>query len=101
MHDETRMTAAETLKVVYGLVQEMSEQIQSSRHTLVVEYLCFQMERHPMTASGKPSVGTVSDNTPVSCLINCTSEMLHELASDMNKLKRRLFLNFATGDRKF
>ena len=23
--DETRMTAAETLKVVYGLVQEMSE----------------------------------------------------------------------------
>jgi hypothetical protein len=26
MHDETRMTAAETLKVVYGLVQEMSNQ---------------------------------------------------------------------------
>ena len=36
MQDETRMTAAETLKVVYGLVQEMSEQMQTPCHTLFV-----------------------------------------------------------------
>jgi hypothetical protein len=29
-HEEARTTAAETLKVVYGLVQEMSEQILSA-----------------------------------------------------------------------
>ena len=33
--DESRMTAAETLKVVYGLVQEMSERI----HTLITHLL--------------------------------------------------------------
>jgi hypothetical protein len=35
MQDETRMTTAETLKAVYGLVQEMSEQ----RTPLVTRWL--------------------------------------------------------------
>ena len=69
MQDETRMAAADTLKVVYGLVQEMSEQTHTTYHPLVVEHLSHQMERHPMTVSGKPLVGIVNDNILVPCLI--------------------------------
>ena len=69
MQDETRMAAADTLKVVYGLVQEMSEQTHTSCHPLVVEHVSHQMERHPMTVSGKPLVGIVSDNILGSRLI--------------------------------
>ena len=35
--DEARTTAAETLKVVYGLVQDLSEQLPSTSLLLVVE----------------------------------------------------------------
>ena len=69
MQDETHMTAAETLKVVYGLVQEMSEQTHIPCHPPVVDHLSRQMERHPMVVSGKPLVGILSDNTLVSRLI--------------------------------
>jgi hypothetical protein len=37
MNDEARTTAAETLSVVYSLVQEMSKQTYSTRRRLVVE----------------------------------------------------------------
>jgi hypothetical protein len=37
--EETRTTAAETLKVVYGLVQEMSKQMHSACHRLAVKYI--------------------------------------------------------------
>jgi hypothetical protein len=37
MNDEARTTAAETLRVVYSLVQEMSKQTYSTRRRLVVE----------------------------------------------------------------
>ena len=69
MQDETRMAVADTLKVVYGLVQEMSEQTHTTCHPLVVEHLPHQMERHPMTVSGEPLVGIVNDNILVPCLI--------------------------------
>ena len=67
--DEFRMTAAETLKVVYGLVQEMSERIHTPYYPFVIEHISCQMERHPMTVFGKPLVGIVKDNTLVSRLI--------------------------------
>ena len=69
MQDETRMTAAETLKVVYGLVQEMSEQTHIPWHALVIQHVSHQMERHPITVSGKPLVGIVSDSAQVLHLI--------------------------------
>ena len=69
MQDETRMTTAETLKVVYGLVQEMSKKPYAHCHLLVVEHLSCQMGRHPMTVSGKPLVGIVSGNISLSHLI--------------------------------
>jgi hypothetical protein len=39
--DEARTTAAETLKIIYGLVQEMSKQTMSTchRHPLIIEFL--------------------------------------------------------------
>jgi hypothetical protein len=37
--DEARTAAAETLKVVYGLIQEMSEQNSYTFRMLIVEYL--------------------------------------------------------------
>jgi hypothetical protein len=67
--DESRMAAAETLKVVYGLVQEMSERIHTPYYPFVIEHVFYQMERHPMTVSGKPLVGIVNDNILVSRLI--------------------------------
>ena len=69
MQDETRMTAAETLKVVYGLVQEMSEQTHTPWHALVIQHVSHQMERHPMTVSGKPLVSVVSKRAQVSYFI--------------------------------
>lgn len=39
--DEARTTAAETLKIIYGLVQDMSEQTHSTRLLLAVEYTLF------------------------------------------------------------
>jgi len=69
MQDETRMAAAETLKVVYGLLQEMSEQTHTPCLAQVVDHLSRQMGKHPMMVSGKPLVGILSDNTPVSRLI--------------------------------
>ena len=73
MQDETRMTTAETLKVVYGLVQEMSEKTYARCHLLVVEHLSCQMERHLMMVSGKLSVGIVTDNISFLCLIQLRS----------------------------
>jgi len=37
--EEARTTASEALKVVYGLVQEMSERMHSTCHWLAVDYL--------------------------------------------------------------
>jgi hypothetical protein len=39
--DEARTTAAETLKIIYGLVQDMSKQRHSTRLLLAVEYTPF------------------------------------------------------------
>ena len=36
---EARTTAAETLRVIYDLVQEMSERMHSTCHWLAVDYL--------------------------------------------------------------
>jgi hypothetical protein len=67
--DKTRMMVAETLKVIYGLIQEMSERIHTPYYLFVVDHVSRQMERCPMMVSGKPLVGIVNDNTLVSCLI--------------------------------
>ena len=39
--DEARTTAAEILKIVHGLVQDMSEQTHSACLSLIVEYSTF------------------------------------------------------------
>jgi hypothetical protein len=63
------MTVAETLKIIYSLVKEMSEQTHTLWHALVIEHISHQMERHLMMVSGKPLVGIVSNSAQVLHLI--------------------------------
>jgi hypothetical protein len=95
--DEARTTAAEVLKVVYGLVQDMSEQTHISpagyRITIRLEV------RHRMTVFEMPLVRYFDNLELVSCLIE-RLEILHQIAGDMNKLKRLLFVNVGIADRK-
>ena len=59
--EEAKLTAAQTLEVVYGLVQNLSdvtdgEQIYEASHSLGVEYHSFQMAKHRSTVSRMPLV---------------------------------------------
>ena len=59
--DEARTTAAQTLEVVYGLVQNMrviigGEQTNSVCKPRFVEYPSFKMAKHLLALSGKPLV---------------------------------------------
>jgi hypothetical protein len=59
--DEARTTAAQTLEVVYGLVQNMrividGKKIHLACHPLAVEYSSLKTARHRVTVSGIPSV---------------------------------------------
>jgi hypothetical protein len=59
--DEAKLTAAQILEVVHGLVQNMrvvtdGEQIYQTCHSLSVEYRSFQTAKHRSTVSGLPLV---------------------------------------------
>ena len=58
--DEARITAAEILKVVYGLVQDMSEQIHRTHLSLTVE--------DPFLLDGKASRDSVLEALGMFCL---------------------------------
>jgi ribosomal 50S subunit-associated protein YjgA (DUF615 family) len=71
--DEARTTAAQTLKVIHGLVQGMrvimdGEQTGLAYKSAVVEYPTPQTAKHLLTVSGKPSVRFVHNKEPVLCL---------------------------------
>jgi hypothetical protein len=98
-NDEARTTAAETLRVVYSLVQEMSKQTYSTRCRFVVEHL--------FLIDGKASVESVWEALGVFCwqlhdgfVSDRALEILHQLATDMNKSKRQSFPPIATTDGK-
>ena len=65
--DEARTTAAQTLEVVYGLVQNMRVVIDSKRihlacQLLTVERSFFKTASHPPTRSGIPLVRVFDNN---------------------------------------
>ena len=67
------MTAAQTLEVVYGLVQNLSvvtngERIYLACHSLGVEYDSFQMAKHRSTVFRMPSVCYWGPNASIRCL---------------------------------
>jgi hypothetical protein len=71
--EEAKLTAAKTLEVVYGLVQNLrvvtdGEQIYEPCHSLGVEYHSFQMAKHRSTVSRMPSVCYWGLNESIRCL---------------------------------
>ena len=68
--DEARTTAAQTLEVVYGLVQNMrvvmdSKRIHLACRLLSVERSFLKTARHPQTRSGIPLVRVIDNNMPL------------------------------------
>jgi hypothetical protein len=68
--DEARTTAAQTLEVVYGLVQNMrvvmdSKRIHLACQLLTVERPFLKTARHPPTRSGIPLVHAIDNNMPL------------------------------------
>ena len=98
-HDEARTTAAQTLEVVYGLVQNMrvvmdGEQTHLACHALAIEYSSLQTARHPLKVFVLSLVRVIRDNKPVPCLTGGL-ETIQQMASDKNKSKRQSFLHVA------
>ena len=65
--DEARTTAAQTLDVVYGLVQNMrvvmdGKKVDLGSQPLAVEHRFFQTERHRLKVSEMPLVGFIHNN---------------------------------------
>jgi hypothetical protein len=65
--DEARTTAAQTLHVVYGLVQNMrvvmdGKKVDLASQPLAVEHRFFQTERHRLKVSEMPLVGFIHNN---------------------------------------
>jgi hypothetical protein len=72
--DEARTTAAQSLEVVYGLVQNMravmdGEQTHLPCNPASIEYRFLQTAKHRLMMSGKSSVRFVGENELVRCLI--------------------------------
>jgi hypothetical protein len=57
------------------------------------------MAKHPVTVCGKPLVSFVVGKTLAAFLIEWL-EILHQMASDVNKLKRQSYRNVAVVVRK-
>jgi hypothetical protein len=67
--DEARTTAAQTLEVVYGLVQNMNGEQMHDLSSPAAERHSHKTARHRLTLSGLPSVCFTGSNKLVPCLI--------------------------------
>jgi hypothetical protein len=92
--DEARTTAAQTLEVVYGLVQNMRVVIDSKRIHLACQLLT--VERFPQ--DGKASTDKVRESLGAyycyqyaSSVSDSSLEIIQDMASEMNKSKRQIF----------
>ena len=68
--DEARTTAAQTLEVVYGLVQNMRVVIEGKRlhlasQLLVIERAFLKTARHQLRVFGSPLVTIIYNNGPI------------------------------------
>jgi hypothetical protein len=91
-HDEARTTAAETLKVVYGLVQEMSKQVHSTCDCRLLRLFLNRRKGIHGQCPGRARYAywcLCSDFAA-----DQESEILHQMVSDKNKSKRQLFSTF-------
>jgi hypothetical protein len=100
--DEARTTAAQTLEVVYGLVQNMRAVVDGKRIDLASQPLSVKRSfiktaRHRLTMSGTPLVRFIDGNKFVLYLTR-TLEIIQEMASEMNKTKRQIFCKVIIGD---
>jgi hypothetical protein len=94
--DEARTTAAQTLEVVYGLLQNMRVVIDGKRidlgyEPLAVDHSTLQTARHRLTVSGVPLVRFIENNNLV-FVSDSALELMQEITSEMNKSKRQIYI---------
>ena len=91
--DEARTTAAHTLVVVHGLVQNMRGFMDGEDLTRFM-MCCIEC---PFSLDGKASIDGIREERSTSCWRRASSafhgtlDILHQMASEMNKFKRGLF----------
>ena len=88
--DEARTTALEILKVIYGLVQDISEHMYSTCFLLALRIL---LDGKPSRGSVRESLGTFYWGPRASSVPDQRLEILHQIASHMNKSKRQSYHN--------
>ena len=93
--EEARTTAAETLKVIYGLIQEMSEQAHSACKSVDCWILFDHLDGITSGDGVHESLGMFHWQWQASSVSDWALEMLHQVLSDINKLKHQLFFDFA------
>ncbi len=84
-HDEARMAAAQILEIVYRIVQNMGVLMDGELRAFIIDGKV--SVDHLKNALGKFCGSQSSD-----CVSDWALEIMHELASEVNKSKRRLFL---------
>ena len=92
--DEARNTAAQTLEVVYGLVQSMTVVMDGEQ----IHWPISAQSREKSYVDGKASVDGIRDALSMFCgpkssdsVSNYVLETIQQVASDLNKSKRKLF----------
>ena len=95
--DEARTTASDILKVIYGLFQDMSEHMYSTCFPLALRIL---LDGKASRGSIRESLGTFYWGPRASSVSDQRLEILHQIASHMNKSKRQSYHNVATVVRK-
>jgi len=94
--DEARTTAAQTLAVVHGLVQNMRGFMDGEKSTRFVAR-CLKYRFCPDEKASidgiQGDLSTFYSQQQVRSVSHWALEMLHQMASEMNKSKRGLFPN--------
>ena len=89
--DEARTTAAHTLAVVHGLIQNMKGFMDGEQLTRLMIH-CIES---PLSLDEKASIDGIRGDLSTFCwrrassVFHCAPEMLHQMASEMNKSKHQ------------
>ena len=90
--DEARNTAAQTLEVVYGLVQNMKVVIDGERSTKLVTHWVLRIHFLDGTASTdclRGALGMFYRCQSTDAVSDRASEIMHQIASSLNESKRQ------------
>ena len=101
--EEARITAAQTLGVVYGLIQNMRVVMNGEKNTRGLSTRCvLRVLLSRRQGIYRPCYGRAQYVFPATINRKPSDralEIMQELASDLNKSKRQSFFNVATADR--